>query len=298
MSLSPEQIAMRRTGITATDVVVLASGSDWHGRTVHDLYRSKVLGVDDFQPTEATELGDELEPVVLRRAAAKLGLELRPTPGTIAHPEHRRYLATPDAAAQYGWLQAKVVGLHPAREWGPTDTGVEGLPESVLVQCAWEMFVGETEVEYVGALLGTEVRTYRIERDLDGIDELVLGLRDLADRFIVDHLDAMRPPAVDGSEGSARLLAALFPRQRTPALRASPEAEEAARTYFAATRAMKALEAEKELAKQRLVAFVGDADGTTGDGWRLKLDWREPVEVKATTRAGYRHFDCRPSKGK
>ena len=300
MSLTEAQLAKRRTGLTATDVVVLASGSDWHGRTIHDVWRAKVLGKDDFEPTEATELGDEFEPIVIRRAAAKLGIEVDRGTETISHPEHSRYLCTPDAIEkQHGqFLQVKVVGYHMARAWGDTDTGAAGLPEVVFVQCAWEMFVGQTEIEHVGALLGTEVRTYRIDRARDGVDDLVGGLREIGDQFWTDYVEPRRPPPVDGSEGAKRMLAAIWPMTKAPAIRATPEAERVARAYFTAHAAEAEAEKAKKLAQQQLVALVGKHAGLTGDGWRLKYDWRDPTEIAATTRKGYRHFDCRATKGK
>jgi predicted phage-related endonuclease len=304
MALTAAQQAMRRTGITATDAVVLASGSDHYGRTAHDVWTSKVLGIDDFEPTEATEIGTELEAFVVERAARKLSLEVALRPGvTIAHPEHSRCIATPDgwvvpwADRASGFLQTKVVGFHMSRAWGDSGIGAEGIPETVLIQCAWEMFVGEKDVAYVGALLGTEVRVYQIHRKRDGIDDLVGGLRILADRFLTDYVDTAIPPPVDGSEGAKRMLAAVWPNVRQPVALAPPEAEEAARAYFDAGRAEKKAKEQKELASQRLKEIIADRSGLRGDGWRATLAWRDPTVVKGFERSGYRHLDCRPSKG-
>jgi predicted phage-related endonuclease len=302
--LTDQQKAFRRTGITATDIVILASGSDFHGRTEHDVYAAKVLGVDDFVPTEAIEIGQDLESYVCERAARKLGIAVALRPGlTIAHPEHSRYLCTPDGwvvpwtERASGFLQAKVVGYHVARAWGESESGAEGLPEPVLVQVAWEMMVGEKDVSYVGALLGTQVRVYEVDRARDGIDDLVAGLRAIADQFLQDHVDACVPPPVDGSEGAKRMLAALWPNVRRPVAKAGPDAEAAARAYFDATRQEAHAKAAKELAAQQLKEIIADRSGLRGDGWRARLDWRDPVVIEAYSKKGYRHLDCRASKG-
>lgn len=303
MSLTAAQLKMRRTGITATDVVVLAAGEDWYGRTVHDVYRSKVLGVDAVPVTEAMAIGDELEPMVIRRCAEKRHLRLVGTGRTVRHAKHERYLATPDAfarlderAAPPALIQAKVVGLHASRPWGEDGTGVDSIPEPVFVQCAWELFVTARRIEYVAALIGTEVRTYMIDADRDGVDELVEGLREIVDRFWTDHVKPRRPPDVDGSEGARRMLRAMWPRPTRPTLAAPATAEPWASRFFKAKAIADKALAAKELAAQKLIELVGPHEGMTGDGWRLAYKWRDAVPIEASVRRAYRHLDIRPTK--
>jgi predicted phage-related endonuclease len=305
MSLSAAQLKMRRAGVTATDVVVLASGSDHYGRTIHDVWREKVLGYTAIAETEAMSLGNELEPLVIRRCAEKRGLRLVGPGKTIRHATVPHYLATPDAFARVdhtrgaapALIQAKVVGYHASRAWGEDATGVDSLPEPVFVQVAWECFVSQRRIEYVGALLGTEVRTYLIDAEVAGVDELVLGLRELVDRFWTDHVLAKRPPEVDGSEGAKRMLRAMWPRPTRPALVAPPAAETWASRYFRAKEIATKAEAAKDLAAQKLEEILGPHEGMTGDGWRLRMPWVDASQVPAYTRKAHRRFDCRPLKG-
>jgi predicted phage-related endonuclease len=301
MSLSPRQLALRRTGLTATDLVVL-SGLDPY-RTPHDVWADKLGIAVPSAETEPQSLGNELEPIVIRRLAEKRGLYTIPRRMmTVRRKDKPLHLATPDAffaLAPRGSVEAlgqvKVVGVGSARAWWPSGV-VTGLPDRVFVQCAWELGVTGLPVDYVGALVGgTEIRTYAVERDAD-LEELLGELEDLAAKWWRDHVVARVPPALDGSEGAARMLRALYPRPRGPRRKAGPLTEQAAREYFDAKRA--ALEAERQLetAKQQLIDYCGEAVGILGDGWRLAYDYRRayavtprPYVVKA-----HRHFDLRP----
>lgn len=94
------------------------------------------------------------------------------------------------------------------------------------------------------------------------------------------------------------MLAKLWPKATGATIRASKSVEELAREFFEAARLVKQGEAAKELAAQRIKEVLGEHEGVTGDGWRATLKEREPAEIKAYVRAGYRHFDMREVKGK
>jgi predicted phage-related endonuclease len=301
MSLSPEQIAIRRTGITASDIRAIV-GLDPYGVTRHDVYASKVLGVDRFKETEATELGDDLEPIALRLLAKKRNrhiLRRDPKTLTVRHRERSAHIATPDAflaehafreASELG--EAKVVGFHNASGWG---TEPDAIPDWALVQVTWQAYVTAIPVVLVGALIGTEVRTYRIERDEDLVGVLV----EEADKFLRDHVTPRKPPAVDGTEGSGRMLRALFPRPTGPMVRASAEAEERAKAYFHWKHQVEVAEANLEGVKQALIAACGESEGIVGSTWRMKLGMRKgyTVDRQSYTVPEARTFDMREVKG-
>jgi len=303
MSLTDKQIAFRRTGITATDMRVLA-GVDPYGRTEHDVWASKVLGTDDFTPTEATELGEELEPILVPRLAKKVGLHaLRSDPQllTRAHPDKPTHIATPDALLAPTRLhdpealaQVKVCGLYAAGHWGHPKEGPDGVPEHVLVQVAWEMHVYRLPVEFVGALIGTELRAYRLELTPD-IARLIEALEETADRWWQDHVVRNRPPAIDGTEGSRRMLRGLFPKVIAGCIPADDQAEALAADYFARKAAVAEAEQALEATRQLLITACGSAEGILGEGWRLYLRERDGYTVQPSpyTVPAQRHFDLR-----
>jgi predicted phage-related endonuclease len=304
MSLTARQLEIRRSGITATDLVALAGLA--YGRTEHDVFASKVLGDQDIEETEAMELGQALEPIVIPRLARKIGLHaLRGDPEklTIRHPKYRHHIATPDALFSESAFhlpiaagQVKVCGVHAASAWGSPSDGADAIPEAVLVQVAWEIHCSLLPVDYVGALIGTQIRAYQIDLTPD-LAQLIEQLCEIADRFYRDHVIAKVPPAVDGSEGARRMLSSLYPRNRGTLLQATIELEEIARQYFEAKREGEVAAGRMERAAQEIIERVGEADGVTGDGWRALLKWREPATV-SYEKKGYRHFDIRAVKSK
>lgn len=302
MSLTEKQKAVRRTGVTATDMRVLA-GVDPYGRTPHDVWSTKVLGVDDFKETEATELGQELEPILVPRLARKVGLHaLRVDPEslTMRHPQVAHHLATPDAlfapsafhkAEAIG--QVKVCGLRAAAAWGEPEDGPGAVPDHVLVQCAWELYVSRHVVEHVGALCGTELRVYRLELSPD-VAHLIEALCEVADRFWTDHVVARKPPPLDGTEGATRMLQSLYPVPRGPAVRASAELEAQIGRYFALQAESKAAEQVLKTAKQELISVCGDSEAILGEGWRLLYAMQKGYVVKNEYEVpAMRKFDLR-----
>lgn len=299
MPLTQEQMEIRKTGVTATDAVVLSGLAPFSDASPHRVWCEKVgLHVEPLSG-ERLELGHELEPIILRRLAMKRSLTLHPG-GTIRSTACAHHLATPDAVHfpngtdhdAEAVAEAKAVGLRYADSWGAEG---EEIPDHVLAQVQWQMHVLGLEQGYVGALIGTEVRTYPVRLDRD----LVGALVEVADRFWTDHVLTKRPPAIDGSGGATEMLRALFPRQKGPMLRAAASVEDAARQYFTLKREAETAEGRFEAAKQALILACGEAEGIIGDGWRLKYAWRDAVEVspKPYVRPGGRHFDMRATNG-
>ncbi len=297
MPLTEEQLRLRKSGITATDVVVLAGLSPYRGASPHSVWMEKTgLETPRFD-SEALTLGNMLEPITLSMLAQRRCLTLAPG-DTAIHAAEKTHIATPDAFVEnagspmrVGVAEVKAVGIHNARMWGDEDGDV---PDHVLAQCAWQMHVVGVPVAYVGALIGTEIRTYRIERDAD----LEGALVETADRFWRDHVVTKKPPVPDGSDGSAAMVRALVGRPREDIVVASADTEGLAATYFER-------EAEKKLAEQRLeetkellmLACAGH-EGIKGKGWRLVFKERRESRVEAYVKKAYRHFDIRKVTGR
>jgi predicted phage-related endonuclease len=284
VSLTKRQLEIRRSGITASDIRAIV-GVDPYGRGPHDVWTDKVIGpANDDAETEYQNIGSELEPLAIRLTAAKRKLHvLRRDPQslTVRHRERSAHVATPDAFLAETALhdpvalcEAKIVGFYNAHDWGHAD---DEIPDWCLVQVTWQSYVTEIPVVIVGALIGTECRTYRIERD----DELTGVLVEAADRFIVDHITPKRPPTVDGSAGSGRMLRALFPRATGPMVRATDEIEAVAKEYFEAKRARDDAEVRLEEQKQLLMTACAEFEGLTGDGWRLRRGVRKAYTLPA-----------------
>lgn len=310
MSLTAKQLAIRMTGTTATDARALV-GLDPYGRTRHDVWLEKCGLSKARSEAEWLSLGTEIEPVVIRRLAARRHFEtlaIKPDDMTIVHPKLKTHIATPDAffisedapkrarkakdAENIG--QVKVVGPFHAEGWGKSES--EEVPDWLRVQTQWEMHVTGHHEEHVGALIWPSLRFYTVASDpeLEGL------LVEECDRFWVDFVLAKKAPTVDGSEGSSRMLKQLFAIESGPIVKASGEAESLARQYFETKRARELAEQEHETAKQLLQLACGGFAGIDGDGWRLRYCTRKERHVtpEPYTVPSCRHWDIRAVKGK
>jgi predicted phage-related endonuclease len=310
--LTSEQLSMRKTGLTATDIVTLCDPPPFkEARTEHDLFIEKTMDVPPRESTEAMELGHELEPVIIRRVAKKLGLAVAYPATTIRHPDYPLFMATPDAhvvdapdlagtvmdeSVKYeriGLVEAKAVGVGAMSHWEEDD---EVVPDYVYLQCVVQMWVRKLPFVIVAALMGTRFVTHRIEWG-PGEDELAEAIRERGERWWRDHVVARKPPEIDQSEGASRMVRALVGKKHNGAIiQAGPEAEHAARMYAEATAQIKEAEARKREASTRLIEIIADNDGVQGNGWRAKHTMRKGYEVAAYEVKEGRTFDLRRSK--
>lgn len=315
MGLSLEQHAIRRTGLTATDVVALA-GFDLYGRTQCDVWADKCLPPAKPKPDSiATRIGHALEPLNLQLMAEQFGLLIARTgtirsrayPWALATPDgicleapivigddsieppgprllgpstriapamDRPALATSEIATVYPDLildfrcaaacEAKAVGGFMRHHWEA------GLPHSVNVQLHWQMIVCGVSRGYVGALIGHEHQVFVVERD----DGLCTALLTLADRFWRHNVLAGQAPTPDGSDGSDRMLKAMFPKpieMRT--VSAPAETESWALQYAQASADLKRAEAAKLEARDRLRLAIGHQEAIESPNFFASWKW-------------------------
>lgn len=288
-SLTKEQLALRRTGITAGDVRALV-GCDPYGRGPHDVWLDKLGLSDPSKDSEAKRLGLETEPIILHHLAEHLEEQtprlFHVNPGnpsgparlarlahhTIVHPKYPQRIATPDAFFADGQGiandvvalgEAKLVGFWNRGDWGAS--GTDDYPDWAAVQCTWQGHVARLPRVYLGALIGTEVRRYV----LDVEPELVEGLAESAAKFWRDYVVTRKPPAVDGSKAAATTLRKIYPRAKGVKKKADARAEKYARKYLETKAELDRVELEHEKAKQALIVLTGSAEELAGDGWRV-----------------------------
>lgn len=289
--LTTEQLAMRRSGITATDATILAGVSPY-GRTVHDIFLEKVGDADAVEQTPAMSLGHRLEPVALALLAEERGLTIRPGQ-TEKHPVMTWAIATPDGDVysvdgdRVAVAEAKAVGLRMAHRWGESGDP-EAIPDEVRVQTAWQMIVARVRRAHVVALIGTEARFYDVEHD----EDLAAALLEMGDRFMRKHITPRIAPTIDGSEASARMVRGLFRRARAGLVKAPAEAMPLVREYMLAREAADAAEKAKTAAQAKLCALIGESEGIEDPRfvatWKERAgspDWKALAEKLGATKA-------------
>lgn len=294
MSLTAKDLALRKTGITATDIVTLATEGDGGYGSPLEVYAAKVSEASGFLGNMRTEMGHAAEPVILRQLEKVYGLK-NVVPGrTIRSGLVEYYVATPDAivldapgGAPIATEEVKLVGRRMVPRWYGED-GEVLFPQECLIQITWQMLVMRTSREYahsrvthgyLGALLGDfgeDAFHPNVFPWAGAVEDLSFGLQDMASRFWVDNVLARVPPTPDGSERAREALERIYPAFRRPVLApASPEAA-GIMARLCDVRAIRGL-ADKEYKElqNKLRAAIGEA-GTEGlRSGEHKCTWSE-----------------------
>lgn len=271
--LSTAQLAMRRTGIGGSDVGAIL-GLDQYRKPI-DVWLSATGRAEPFTGNRHTHWGNRLERVMADEYAERTGLHLRESE-TMRAPTRPWQIGTPDRLAYESsrhrtpllGLECKARDTRAAHLWG--EDGTADVPESVACQAHWYMSLTNLAHWDVIVLIGgNDCRVYRLARDL----ELEADLLETVERFWIDHIEADKPPPVDGSSSYDAFLRRRFATHRPDITKADGDAERLAAMLRAARADLAQAErAERELV-QHIAALAGDASGIDGEGWRFR--WQE-----------------------
>lgn len=270
MSLSPEQLAVRKMGIGSSDIAALCGLHAYRSRM--DVFNEKVFGTSR-KPTPEMDFGNDVEAAVLRFRAREVGGTLcddetyakmfadqvlagrtiRDVSAAIALTTPDAVLLLPDHARI---IESKAVGAHEAYRWGDEDNAA---PIGYQIQCVWHMGVsGIHECDLVASIAGQPPATWAVEWNADRYANLV----EIAEQFWTDHvLPRVKPDPIDGSDASDEYLRRMYPEERSPMRAATPLEEEHAALYVAARAQEKQGAAAKDYAGNVLRESLGDATG-------------------------------------
>jgi putative phage-type endonuclease len=262
--LTDEQLALRRGGIGSSDAPAILGLSSF--KTPFDVYLDKVEGFSPAQSFNA-ELGDLLEPVVLELYRRQSGATKLERPGqTVKHLQRPLILSSPDAIAYFQETEHRIVEAKALRyrseEWG--DEGSDGIDEAYLIQSQVHMAVARSVVGDliaqvdVPVLFGaSEFRVYRVPWD----EELANLVIEECEKFWRDHVEAKRPPSMDGSRGAPAWLKKKFPRDTKPLIEATPEDFDLALELCGAKRNLVAAKGAYRDHENRWKQRIGEATG-------------------------------------
>jgi putative phage-type endonuclease len=192
VALTSEQLAVRRTGVTATDVPAILGLSPW--RSPFDVWLEKCGKAPPVEETEDMQRGTFLEDGARRWYAHRTGAKVA-QPGTVVHPTDSLVIATPDGVALLG---GDVRGLEikmPSSAHGWGEPGSDAVPDYYVPQVVWQLAAMAEWMDTVDvfAVLEGKPRLYHVRRDV----ELEGLLVDEAHRFWRDHVVTGRPPEVE-----------------------------------------------------------------------------------------------------
>jgi putative phage-type endonuclease len=246
-------LAARRGGIGASDIPVIAGESPY--RSALELWAEKtgrVVPEVDTGTAELFEVGHLMEPVLLELYERRTGRHPRRVRRMLRHPDVPWAFASLDAQAPVRRaVEAK--WTHAAR-WQ-----AEGIPDDVLMQCQWAMFVTGWDVADVVALVRQHPRIVEVPRDQSLIDDLYRLAADFWSR-----VESGIPPEPDGSESARRTIARLHPVDDGSLLPATPDLVELVDLYRGAKEAKAAADSAEKSIANALRAVIRDASGIEG----------------------------------
>lgn len=294
--LTPEQIALRTQGITATDVAKVLGVAPARWGSPMSVWAEKVMGPDpswnDMEESERLLIGRAMEPAVLALYQHhNHDVYVERCEETLRHRTEQWMLATPDALCTddeviVGLAEAKTAGLDQSHQW--SDSGE--VPRHYLVQCAWQMAVTELPWVDLAALVGgTKFRIVRIERDMELEEFLVERMRTFREKYVETEKP---PPITEGSEATRKALERVWPHDNGETLHVTdPAILRQIELYHEAYAKAKAAEEHKQGCAADLQRFMGDTRKLTTDGhgsiiWygvtRKRTDWKTIAETLAT----------------
>lgn len=275
MTLTAQQLELRRTGIGSSDISAIVGLSPWASPI--DIWLSKSGRGGGFTGSVATRIGSALEPLIAELYAERTGARLSDPAQTHVHPTDAWRLATPDRVAHFD-IGSKVVecknDMFGHGEWG--DEGTDQIPDHYMCQVQWQLDVLGLQDADVAALVGQKLKVFHIARD----PELCEQLRAAAAAFWRDHVIADVQPPIDGSEGAKQYLARKHQSGNGLMVAASVVDDGLAIELADARLKLAAAEKHVDLLANQLRARIGDNDGIEGADW--KCTWRRAKDGRKT----------------
>jgi len=236
---TPEWLAARRAGVTATDIVTILGLSHWD--SVYSLFwRKKMQQAPEVEDNDQFRLGRELEPYVMGRWGQEHPDSCYDAGGPELYRSTARpwQMATPDSVLYDGTAKvtvlgqeieaAAVTGVLECKTWADADKSSwqDAPPAQVRAQVLWQMDVMDVAVGHVGVVFlpSGEFRSYTIaHEDEKTHDELgwpgcpVCVDQDLMRRAGEEFMARLRlelpPPDPDASAATLAAVRARFTRQ-------------------------------------------------------------------------------------
>lgn len=274
-----EWLALRRTGVTASELPIIAGNRP--GLVELWAYKSGLIEREDPDPAtqELFDIGHALEPVIADLYSRKAGRPVRRVARMIRHPQHEWLFASLDrVSAVKGERIIVELKYAPHRRW---DDGIEAVPADVQDQVQTQMLVSGYPMAHVAVLVGGRVDWHEVPADPEYQDALLR----MATRFRQQVLTGQRPD-IDGSESTRRALARMHPSDTLDMLDPTPELDALAHGLRSAKAAAKAVNDEEARLSNVLRAVLGDHEGVESDTYRItwtqnkpttKTDWKAVV---------------------
>ena len=255
-----EWLEYRKLGIGGSDAAVVCGISRY--KSPVELWMEKTDQLPHQEAGESAYWGTQLEALVRTEFSKRTGIEVRTVNQILQSEEHLFMLANLDGVCHHPdfgicGFEAKTASAYKAQEWE------DSIPDEYQLQIQHYMAVTGYKGFYIAVLIGGNTFRWRfVERD----EELIAMLIEL-ERNFWEHVQDIIPPALDGSDASAKFLADRFPDSIPTSQINLPEMAAALlQQYDAAIQQMEVLEEQKQKAENLLKEMLGSNEvGTIGD---------------------------------
>nr|WP_092067953.1 YqaJ viral recombinase family protein [Dendrosporobacter quercicolus]NSL46860.1 YqaJ viral recombinase family protein [Dendrosporobacter quercicolus DSM 1736]SDL67058.1 putative phage-type endonuclease [Dendrosporobacter quercicolus] len=296
-----EWLDWRKKGIGGSDASVVCGINRY--KSPVELWLEKMNQLPYQEAGEAAYWGTQLEALVRTEFTKRTGIAVHPANQLLQSEAHPFMLANLDGTCQhpnYGTcvFEAKTASAYKAGEWD------DAIPDEYILQVQHYLAVTGYKGAYIAVLIGGNTFRWKfIERD----EELISLLLQLEGDFW-EHVQAMVPPPLDGSDASAKFLSERFPNSVPKSKIALPDtAVELIRQYEAACENVNQYTEQKQAAENLLKQMLGDSEiGIAEDRvitWKSvsqeRLDGKtlkaeHPVLYKKyANQTSYRHFSIK-----
>jgi putative phage-type endonuclease len=284
-----EWLGLRKKGIGGSDVSVICGVNRW--KSPVELWMEKTNKLPYQEAGEAAYWGTQLESLVRNEFTKRTGIEVIQINQLLQSEDYPFMLANLDGICEHPnfgkcVFEAKTSSAYRESEWR------EAIPDEYVLQVQHYLSVTGYKGCYVAVLIGgNSFRWKFVERD----EELIAMLIQLEAEFW-DCVQSDVPPALDGSEASAKFLSQRFPDSLPESKIELPaNAAELVRQYDEAREQLERIEEQKQEAENLLKQMLGDNEtGIAGDRvitWKSVLQERfDNKTLKAEHPALYKKY--------
>lgn len=284
----------RKLGIGGSDASVVCGVSRY--KSPVELWMEKTDQLHTQEVGEAAYWGTQLEAMVRTEFAKRTGIEVEHKGVLLQSEEHPFMLANLDGTCEhpdYGTciFEAKTASAYKAGEWDNT------IPDEYQLQIQHYMAVTGYKAAYIAVLIGGNTFRWKlVERD----EELISMLIELEADFW-DHVQQVTPPAIDGSNASAKFLSQRFPDSVPASQIALPDtAADLIKQYDIACELLESVTEQKQAAENKLKEMLGENEAGTVEGrvitWKTVTQERlDSKTLKAEHPALYQKYASKTS---
>ena len=279
--LTPAQIAARKTGIGASESVILFPQIPNPYSTPYKLWMEKTGRLERDQSQDDYQWwGDELEPAIARRYEYETGEALEYRPDTIVHPRLPFMLCHPDryVVGKRKLVELKAVTFDPAR-WG--EAGTDHVPPEYVIQVQHQLACTDyDEADLIAFFLNfRQSRIYKFKRH----NEFIAGLENTITHFWNNHVLAdVAPDLISVADCKLK-----FTNSSSDFVEADENTLEVLSVLKQVRGRLKIDKAYEDDCLQQLFCFIGENSGIKKDD-KILATWKADKNGKRTFRLSER----------